>query len=432
MDSKDAMDSTGSMNPMHSQGGRADRSGDARPPRVFAHVDMDAFFAAIEIRDDPSLRGRPVVVGGRADQRGVVAAASYEARKFGVHSAMPMARALRLCPDLVRIDCTFDKYRTASRLVMEILGTFSPLVEPLSLDEAFIDLTGSECALGEPRAVGERIKRRIHEATDLTASVGIAPVKFVAKIASDLEKPDGLVVVPPSDLISFLHPLPIGRLWGVGPRTQEMLELMGVHTIGDLAQAGVERLERRFGEHGRFLFALASGTDEREVTPDSEAKSYSHEQTFARDQSEADVLESVLLDQAVRVARRLRRDHVHGRVVQLKLRFHDFSTLTRQQSLREPTADADRIYEVGRLLLQRVWGGQPVRLIGVGVAGIGGAVAEVMDLFGRSARAGRKRKLDETIDRLEDRFGRGRVTRARILKREEIEGTGTPGNRDVE
>lgn len=398
--------------------------------RVVAHVDMDAFYASIEVRDRPELLGQPVVVGGRADQRGVVAAASYEARKFGVHSAMPMARAVRLCRTLVRLDVDFVKYREVSRQVMEILETFSPLVEPLSLDEAFLDLSGTEQALGPPREVGRRIKDRIRDATRLSASVGIAPVKFVAKIASDLEKPDGLVVVEPGTVPAFLAPLPISRLWGVGPRMQEALEAQGYRFIGDLAAADPRRLERRFGENGRHLSELARGHDLRSVIPDHEAKSYSHEQTFAEDQTSGELLEGVLLDQALRVARRLRRDEVTGRVVQLKLRFQDFQTITRRRTLPEATADADRIHEVARELFRRSWGRRRIRLIGVGVSGMAKGSTEDSDLF-RGIPIARRQELARTIDRLEDRFGRGKVTRARILG-STVEGTGTPGDRDVE
>jgi len=385
--------------------------------QAIAHVDMDAFYAAIEIRDDPSLAGRPVVVGGAAASRGVVSAASYEARKYGIHSAMPMAQAQRRCPELVRLPVDFPRYRAVSARIMEIFQTYSPCIEPLSLDEAFLDLTGTARLLGAPPAVGRRIKDEIRAVTRLTASVGIAPVKFVAKIASDLEKPDGLVIVPPGTVAAFLRPLPLERLWGVGPRTREALAACGLRTIGDLATADPHRLAARFGVHGEHLHRLANGIDARDVVPDWEAKSYSHEETFARDQTDADTLEAAMLAQAHRVARRLRQDGVGAKTVQLKLRDLHFRTITRQGPLGRPTADAGTIYEAALTLFRRAWTGCAVRLIGVGVHGIVPAGTELPDLFGRGEDDARRRRLAETIDRIEDRFGRGKMIPARLLDR---------------
>jgi DNA polymerase-4 len=385
--------------------------------RIFAHVDMDAFYAAVEIRDDPSLAGKPVVVGGPSSGRGVVSAASYEARAYGIHSAMPMARAERLCPHLVRLPGSFSKYTAISEQIMAVFGRFSPRIEPLSLDEAFLDLTGTRRSLGAPEAIGRAIKAAIREATRLTASVGIAPVKFVAKIASDLEKPDGLVVVTPGTVEAFLAPLPLKRLWGAGPRTQEALAAMGLATIGDLARTERQMLIARFGKHGEHLHRLACGEDAREVIPDWEAKSYSHEETFARDRDDPEGLEAVLLDQAHRVARRLRRDAVRGRIVQIKVRYADFRTLTRRVTLAAPTADAQTIYEAARALLRRHWSRAPVRLIGAGVQGILEGGYETEDLFAPPQAAERRRQLSETIDRIEERFGRGKVIPAKVLRR---------------
>jgi DNA polymerase-4 len=388
----------------------------AGPTRTIAHVDMDAFYASIEIRDDPTLAGRPVVVGGGSNARGVVSAASYEARKYGIHSAMPMARAERLCAELVLLPVNFAKYREVSGQIMETLRGFSPTIEPLSLDEAFLDLTGTERLLGAPHAVGRSIKDAIRDATRLTASVGIAPVKFVAKIASDLEKPDGLVVVT-GPVAEFLRPLEIKRLWGVGPRTREVLESLGIRTIGELAAFNRQRLVRRFGPHAEHLQDLARGIDEREIVPDWEAKSYSHEETFARDLTDAEYLEAVLLDQALRVSRRLRRDGVAGRIVQLKLRYHDFRTLTRRVTLPAPTADTGEIYAAGAALFRAAWTRAAIRLIGVGVSGIVPAAAEALSLFDAPSACDRRRRLAETIDRLEERFGRGKVVPAKVLRR---------------
>lgn len=400
--------------------------------RIIAHVDMDAFYAAIEVRDDPALAGKPVVVGGGADTRGVVSAASYEARVFGVHSAMPMAQAVKLCPDLIRLPVDMGKYQSVSRQIMEILRSFSPSVEPLSLDEAFLDLTGTECVFGTPELTARRIKGAIREKTDLIASIGIAPVKFVAKIASDLEKPDGLVVVEPEKLLPFLHPLPISRLWGVGPRTKDALAAIGIRTIGQLARTEVRRLQARFGIHGEHLHRLAHGLDERDVVSDWDAKSYSHEETFARDQDEPGLLYSVLLDQSVRVARRLRRDGVVGRIVQIKVRYPDFTTLTRQRSFPAATSDEDRIYDVARQLFDQVWTHAPVRLLGVGVSSIRPDGGEAFDLFTPAECVDRRRRLSEAVDRIEERFGRGKVVRARTLRKRSIRGTGSPSDRPVE
>lgn len=386
------------------------------PQRLFAHVDMDAFYASVEIRDDPRLAGRPVVVGGAPDHRGVVAAASYEARRYGIHSAMPMGRALRLCPHLVRLDPRFSAYRDESRQILELLGRFSPLIEPLSLDEAFLDLTGMEGVLGRPDAIGVAIKREIRARTRLTASVGIAPVKFVAKIASDLEKPDGLVIVPPEGARAFLDPLPIGRLWGVGPRTRELFESRGIVTIGDLARSETRTIERLLGEHGAGLIRLARGEDARGVVAETEAKSYSHEETFARDTADRERLESVLLSQAIRVSRRLRLDGLAGRTVQLKLRDAGFHTITRRRTLSEATADDERIFDAVRSLLRRHWDGAPVRLIGCGVSQVEHQADTPANLFIAPELDGRRRRLADAVDRLSDRFGEETVTRARLCR----------------
>jgi DNA polymerase IV len=384
-------------------------------PRWIAHVDMDAFYASIEIRDDPSLVGKPVVVGGSAEGRGVVAAASYESRKFGIHSAMPMARALRLCPHLVRVPGDMRKYQSVSEQVMEIFARFSPSIEPLSLDEAFLDLTGTERIFGAPERVGRSIKEEIHAATRLTASVGIAPRKFVAKIASDLRKPDGLVVVGQDEVESFLSPLPIGRLWGVGPKTLVVLQGMGIETIGDLARSDPDACVRRLGEWGEHLTDLARGIDEREVVPEWEAKSYSHEETFARDRGDAEFIGAVMLDQASRVARRLRRDGVAGQIVTLKLRYGDFKTLTRQRKIARATCLAEPIYHEARRLFDVAWDGRPVRLIGVGVGGIQPQSAG-FDLFTEVDGDERRRRLADTIDRIQDRFGGAKLVRAPGLR----------------
>jgi len=385
--------------------------------RWIAHVDMDAFYASIEVRDDPSLRGKPVVVGGAADHRGVVSAASYEARAYGIHSAMPMARAQRFCPSLVRLPVHMEKYAAVSKRVMDILSGFSPLIEPLSLDEAFLDLSGTERIFGRPETVGGRIKEEIRSATELIASVGIAPRKFVAKIASDLRKPDGLVIVGQDEVEEFLSPLPIGRLWGVGPKTLMRLQDLGVGTIGDLRNLPQETLTRRFGVAGEHLLHLACGRDRRRVIPEWEAKSYSHEETFASDRNDRDFLEAVLCDQSSRVARRLRRAGVAGRVVTIKLRYGDFTTITRRRKIPQATSLTEPIHEEARRLFDANWRGRPIRLLGIGVSEIEVPECEP-SLFPVPERESRRRALAETIDRLQEKYGSGKIVRAPVLGRE--------------
>jgi DNA polymerase IV len=384
------------------------------PDRWIAHVDMDAFYASIEVRDDPSLRGKPVVVGGSPEARGVVAAASYEARQFGVHSAMPMARAVRQCHDLVILPVDMVKYKCVSDQIMGILGQYSPLIQPLSLDEAFLDLSGTELLFGPAMAAGQRIKDEIWGSTGLTASVGIAPRKFVAKIASDLRKPNGLVVVRQDEVESFLEPLPISRLWGVGPKTLEHLSAMGIRTIGDLMKFTRDDLSRRFGLWGERLLDLAHGRDDRGVVPEWEAKSYSHEETFPTDKGDPVFLAAVMLDQACRVARRLRRAGAAGRVVTVKIRYGDFKTITRQRRLQHPTTLAEEIYEEAKQLFLTAWNGRPVRLIGVGV-GQAESREEEGFLFPQERDPDRQRRLAETVDRIQEKYGSDKIVRAPSL-----------------
>jgi DNA polymerase-4 len=294
------------------------------------------------------------------------------------------------------------------------------LIEPLSLDEAFLDLTGTERVFGRPEQVGRRIKQAIHDAIGLTASVGIAPRKFVAKIASDLEKPDGLVIVGQGEIESFLGPLPIHRLWGVGPKTLVRLREQGIETIGDLTKIPAEQLESHFGVAGQHLLSLARGRDERGVVPEWEAKSYSHEETFSRDVVDQDYLEAVMLDQASRVARRLRRAGVAGQVVQVKLRFHDFRTITRRRKLPRATALVEPIYEEARRLFLSSWEARPIRLIGVGVSEIMVPEQE-LSLFPDPQAHSRERTLADTIDRLQEKYGQQKIRRAHVLRREETE-----------
>ena len=400
--------------------------------RMIAHVDMDAFYAALEVRDNPSLRGLPVVVGGDPRRRGVVSAASYPARKYGIRSAMPMATAVRLCPDLVILPGSMAKYRSASDILRQVLHEFSPLVEPLSLDEAFLDLTGSQ-RRGSPRQIGEEIRRRIVEELAITGSVGIAGSKFVAKLASDHRKPDGLTVVDPAAAAAFVQSRPLERLWGVGPSTLAALRRAGIASIAALARASESRLRRDLGKAAEQLIRLAQGIDERPVVPAAPPKSISHEITFAQDVADDGVLAGVLLALAEKVARRARRCSVAGRTVVLKTRTADFRTTTRNRTLRAPTQDATVLYDVVRELFSHLdRGGKAVRLLGVGIGGLVEAAQLELGLFadadqarGRSAE--KLLSLQEAEDAIVRKFGKSALARARTLLAGETPDTGTFG-----
>jgi DNA polymerase-4 len=339
--------------------------------RKIIHLDMDAFYASVEQRDDPRLRGKPVAVGGSPQGRGVVAAASYEARGFGVRSAMPMARAVRLCPELEIVRPDFAKYKAVSRQVMDILRSVTPLVEPLSLDEAYLDVT--ENLLGEPLAteVAKYLKARIREETRLTASAGVAPNKFLAKIASGWEKPDGLTVVSPKRVEWFLQQLPVEALWGVGPVTAKKLRAIGVARLVDVRSADEARLRRTVGKLAGWLQRLAQGDDPREVKPDRPWKSVSCEDTYPEDLTELREMRVEVARLAKRAAASLERKRLTARTVTLKVRYANFQTVTRSHTEEPPTCDAERIAERALLLLSRTDAGRrSVRLLGVGVHGL--------------------------------------------------------------
>ncbi len=337
----------------------------ARP--TILHVDMDAFYASVEIRDNPSLEGLPVCVGGPESSRGVIAAASYAARKHGVHSAMPTAQARRLCPDLVLIPPDFDRYTAASRQIMAIFQRYTPLVEPLSLDEAFLDVSGSERLFGDAIEIGRAIKRDILRETGLTASVGVAPTKFLAKIASDLDKPDGFRVIEPDQVRAVLDPLPVSKIYGVGPRTAKRLEELGVRMVRDLADLPREEVASRFGASGLWIHELAHGLDPRRVTPRREEKSHGMERTFAEDIHDREELRTILLSFCEEVAFALRDKGLRGRTVTLKARFSDFKTVTRTRTLDFPTNLGPRFYKVACELLAKVER-RPLRLLGLQVS----------------------------------------------------------------
>jgi DNA polymerase-4 len=385
----------------------------AMSARTILHVDLDAFFAAVEQRDRPELRGRPVVVGGGGgeDARGVVSAASYEARVFGIHSAMSLREAYRRCPDAVFLPVDGRRYQAASRDVMSILRRFTPQVEPISIDEAFLDVTGSAALFGDGPAIARRIKDEVRAEVGLTVSVGVASTKLVAKIASDLRKPDGLVVVPVGEEAAFLEPLSIGRLWGVGEKTAVALRDYSVRTIGDLARLPPDLLVRRFGKHGASLVDRARGIDPDPVHDGDPAKSVGHEHTFDVDTSDPEVIERTLLAMADGVAGRLRSAGVRAGTVAVKIRDSGFRTITRQRTLAEPTDMTGPIYATALELARPEIRGMRVRLLGVTASNLG--EREQLALF--ETAEPRHRRAVEAADALRRRYGERAVTRARLL-----------------
>jgi DNA polymerase-4 len=398
--------------------------------RTILHLDLDAFYASVEQLDDSSLRGRPVIVGGPS-RRGVVCAASYEARRFGVRSAMPTARARRLCPDGVFLSPRFDRYADLSERVFGIYRRYTPDVEPLSLDEAFLDVTRSRALHGTGADIARAIKGTVRSECGLAVSAGVADVKLAAKIATDLGKPDGLVVVPPGETARFLAPLPVSKVWGVGEVTEEALRRIGISTIGDLARTPEVALAAAVGaSHAKGLRALAQGDDPREVVSDEAAKSIGSEETFGEDLRGAEQLAPELLAQAGRVGRRLRAAGLAGHVVTLKVKYADFSLVTRRITLERPT-DGDRaIFEAARGLLARVELGRPVRLTGISVSGFADEGERgQLDLFGAPEAAPskvdeRRRALDAAVDALAERFGDGAVRPADLPGRGRGDGDG--------
>ncbi len=383
--------------------------------RQILHVDMDAFYASVEEVDDPSLRGKPLAVGGRS-RRGVVMAASYAARPYGVRSAMPMMQAVRLCPELVVVPPRMERYAEVSGQVFAIFRRFTPLVEGLSLDEAFLDVTGSQSLFGDGEAIARRIKQAVREETRLTASAGVAPCKFVAKVASDLGKPDGLLVVRAGEERAFLAPLPIERMWGVGPKTAPKLRSLGLHTLGDLAEARLADLEMLLGSWGAQVRALARGEDPREVDPERAAVSVGAEQTYEHDLHGRAAIEPTLLDHAGRVAQRLVKVGLYARVVVVKLKYSDFTLRTRRVTLPEAVADTGSIYEAARRLLERFDLGRGVRLTGVSVAGLGERPADP-PLFPDEG-ASKRHKVEGVIADIAERFGDAGLVRAALLRKE--------------
>ncbi len=381
-------------------------------PRVILHVDLDAFFAAVEQRDHPELRGKPVIVGGARGDRGVVSTCSYEARVFGVRSAMPLRTAAALCPQGIFVPVNGRAYQAESRAVMATLRRFTPLVQPVSIDEAFLDVTGSQALFGDGPAIARLIKDAIHDETQLTASVGVATTKLVAKIASDLRKPDGLVVVPPGEEAAFLAPLPISRLWGVGEKTATVLRDFGVTTIGDLAILPPDSLARRFGKHGASLASRAQGIDPDPVSTPEGAKSIGHEHTFDVDTSDREVIERTVLGMADGVAGRLRSSRLNAGTITLKLRDTTFATITRQVTLTEPTDLTEPIYAAAITLLRKELHGQRIRLVGVTASNF--RDREQLALF--EPEDPRRHRTAEALDLIRRKYGAKAVTRARLVR----------------
>jgi len=386
-----------------------------RPPEPFLHVDLDAFFAGVEVLKDPSLKGKPVVVGGTG-VRGVVASASYEARAFGIRSAMPAVRARRLCPDVIFLPSDFEAYRTHSNRFREVLLAHTPLVEPISLDEAFLDVGGATALFGSPMRIADKIRDEVAREVGVTCSVGVAATKFVAKLASDHCKPNGMLHVPAEDTLAYLHPLPIERLWGVGQKTGELLGRLAIRTVGDLAATPRPVLERLLGEaSAKHLTELAHGIDEREVVPYEAPKSIGHEETFDRDLDAEDEILRELLHLAGRVAARVREDGYRARTVTLKARLASFTTLTRSRTLAAPTDLGADLYHVVAELYRSLPGARRrIRLLGVQASGLVPAAAEQLTLL-RGERWG---EVERTMDRIEARFGRGSATQAALLDRD--------------
>jgi DNA polymerase IV len=379
---------------------------------------MDEFFAAVEKLDNPSLRGKPILVGGDPNGRGVVATASYEARQFGCHSAMPMRKAIRLCPQAVIVHPHFERYSALSKQVFGILRQFTPLVEELSIDEAFLDVAGSRRLLGEPPRIAADIKKRIRAETGLTASVGVAYNKFLAKLASDLKKPDGLVVIVPEQMHEILDPLSVSKIWGVGPVACGQLERLNIRTIGQLRRASPGVLARTFGhDTAEHFMRLANGLDDRPVVTESQAKSVGQEETFAVDVDNPDALRATLRGQIEEVAQRLRSQHLRARTVTLKLRHGDFTTLTRSVTLPEPTHSTDELSRAARGVFDQWASGQfrPLRLLGTSASNLSGEHGQ-LSLFANPGQQ-KQQRVDQALDSINKRFGASAINRGKTKGR---------------
>lgn len=377
------------------------------------HVDMDAFYASVEKRDNPELEGKPVIVGGDPEGRGVVAAACYNVREYGVHSAMPAAEAKRRCPHAIFLPVRMDRYKEVSEQLFEILSNYTPVIEKLSVDEAFLDISGTERLFGSPREVGRMIQRQIKEELSLQASVGIAPNKFLAKLASDMDKPAGFTVIEEDKIQEVLDPLPIEKIWGVGEKTEEKLHKINIKKIKELKEVSEEDLVSIFGKFGQKLYSLARGIDNREVEKISTTKSISHEQTFSEDMEEEEYLFSVLMEFSGKVARRLRKKNLKAETVFVKVSYDIFKSSSRQITYQRAFHDTETIYFAGKKLIRdNNLFKRPVRLLGVGVSNLIPADQEQLSLF---AGEDEDDSMVEAIDRLKDKFGESSVLRAREI-----------------
>ncbi len=389
-----------------------------KPRKQIIHLDMDAFYPSVEVLDNPELRGKPVIVGG-SRERGVVSSASYEARKFGVHSAQPMATAMRLCPDGIVMPVRMARYAEVSIQVFEIFHIFTPLVEPLSIDEAFLDVTGSTRLFGSPIEIAKKIKQEVVEKTGLTISAGVAPSKFIAKVASDMEKPDGLTVVARDKVREFLDPLPIKKMWGAGKVTQKALARLSIHTFKDLRIASVEVLEKEFGKHGIRMHQLALGLDQRDVVPLHDVKSIGHEDTYFMDILDLEPAKRELLSLANRVARRMRRKGLEGKTITLKVKYSDFKLITRSATLHHYTNDSAEIYSnVCSLLDKTAVGKRPVRLLGISLSNLTDIGSRrQLSLFGLDASDDKRKELNKTADSIIEKFGNRGIRPGTLIDR---------------
>jgi DNA polymerase-4 len=380
------------------------------------HLDMDAFYPSVEVLDNPALKGKPVIVGG-SSERGVVSSASYEARKFGIHSAQPIAKARRLCPDGIFLPVRMSRYQEISKQVFAIFHRFTPLVEPISIDEAFLDVTGSIRLFGQPENIAKKIKKIILAETGLTISAGVASSKFVAKIASDIDKPDGLTVVHPDGVKDFLDPLPVKKMWGVGKKTRLLLSGLNINTFKDLRQTPVEVLGKKFGKHGVKIHFLAMGIDERDVIPEHDMKSIGHEQTFLQDIMSLDVAKKGLLVLGNKVTRRMRHKGLKGKTVTLKVKYSDFVQITRSTSLPEPTDDGLEIYTaVCRLLKKTEITKKPIRLLGVSLSQLSlSGIGIQLSLFDQNPSSQKRQRLNTVLDSLYEKFGDKSVVPGTLL-----------------
>jgi len=392
--------------------GKNYRNGGASVNRIILHADLDAFFAAVEQRDHPELRGKPVIIGADPRGRGVVSTASYEARRYGVHSAQPIGEAYRRCPGGIFLRPRMERYLDASRQVEAIFNRYTPLVEMLSVDEAFLDLTGCAPGWEEAEQLAGNLKKAVQREVGLSISVGVASNKFLAKLASDLEKPDGLVIVRPDGVDALLEPLSVRRIWGVGEKAQARLAVLGIRTMGELKQLPVEQLMKLFGSFGYELYSLARGRDDRPVNPEHERKSLGRERTFAADVSDPEILKAVLLSMSEEIGYRLRLKSLKGNIITLKLRYGDFRTFTRQRPLDAATNWDTSIYQGALELFNKHHNGREVRLLGISLSGLEPAEQGQLSLFGEGQTS---HNLARSLDEIKFRFGPGAVTRAGAL-----------------